>query len=293
MITNFFKPANKEMQGSIAKSKPQPRKSPKEARKRRCVLVDSEAELSGDGHSGQSEDEWSDGEKDRQEKFISDEPVREKRKRLPRVSAAEKVVSEDELENLKDDCLEIAKPRKKSKGYADEDDLKNQSDSDCSWISDSEEVELAALERQASSRLRQFVEKRGVGKKPPPKKEKTAAEKEKEAKAAEEKAKAAEEKARKFKAELSECQAKSGNASRGHGSVVGSGFSLGSVRVREMNPFRQLASIFQGGGAAAAAAKPPPKKKANVQEGLVMNPITKEVCYQHKDGRLSPRPGAL
>ena len=286
MITNFFKPANKEMQGSIAKSKPEPRKPPKEARKRRCALVDSEAELSGDGHSGRSEDEWSDDEKERQEKFISDEPVREKRKRLPRVSAAEKVVSEDELENLKDDCLEIAKPRKKNKGYADEDDLKNQSDSDCSWISDSEEVELAALERQASSRLRQFVEKRGVGRKPPqpaPKK----------ARAAEETAKAAEERAKKFKAELSECQAKSGNASRGHGSVVGSGFSLGSVRVREMNPFRQLASIFQGGGATAAAAKQPPKKKANVQEGLVMNPVTKEVCYQHKDGRLSPRPGAL
>jgi len=107
MITNFFKPQSKEMLGSTAKPRPRAEKQPKAARKRRCTLVDSEAELSGDGHSGQSEDEWSDGEKQRQERFISDEPVREKRRRLPRVSAAEKVVNEDKPETLEDNYFQL------------------------------------------------------------------------------------------------------------------------------------------------------------------------------------------
>lgn len=294
-ITSFFKPQSAQMQGSLEKSKSVKKKQTKQPRKR-CSLVDSEPELSGDDHSGLSDDEWSDEEKERQSRFVCQSPVRERRKKLPRVSAEEKVVSEDELENLKDTCLEICKRdgslKKRKKGYADEDDLANQSESDCSWISDSEE--LAGLERQASGFIRGYVERQGVCRKKAVNKKsdmKAFAEK-----AAAESAAEAAGRALAFEKEMKESRARAEQEALDRSSLIGIGCSIGKVRVRELNPDRQLASIFQSSPTHSSVAKAPKVSKAAVKyvaPGLVVNPVTKEVHYRHPDGRMSPRPGAL
>lgn len=253
----------------------------------RCSLVADEASQSGSDHSGASDDEWSDDEKAKQASFVADSPVKERRQRLPKLTAAEKVVSEDELENLKDACVSLATSsgpsRKKSKGYADAGDFLEQTEADLDFIASSDSEDLEALEREASVVIHGYVSKKGVGSKPASADKKRFEKKPVEKKLVETKP-------------VEKKQAADTKAAEPSKFCPGVGLSIGTVRVRELNPNsnRQVASIFKPGQNHLQNAKPKQQLPAKRSEpGLVVNPVTKEVHYRHPDGRMSPRPGAL
>lgn len=275
-ITDFF------MRTASTAPQPKKRRCIQGGKKhRKCSLVADEASQSGSDHSGASDDEWSDEEKARQETFISDEPVKEKRLRLPKLTADEKIISDDELENLKDACVSLATTRptqkKNRKGYADAGDFLEQTDADLDFIASSDSEDLQALEREASVVIHGYVSKKGVRTKSSPKKKEPAAAK-KQPKEAETKKQPAETQKKQEPSKF----------------CPGTGLSIGTVRVRELNPNRQVASIFKV-GQRQQPAKPSQQQQQGkrCEPGLVVNSVTKEVHYRHPDGRMSPRPGAL
>lgn len=253
------------------------RKRQKPARQRRkaCRFADDLADHSGDGTDGGDGDDTSEEETAHDREFIDDQPVAGRRQRLPRVTADEKVVSEDELENLKDTCLEVcsgASKGKRKRAYADEDDLENARSSDEDFLaSDSGEEDLRQAEAKVGKAVGSYLKSQGVqlSKKPSA----LSAESHKELR------KGA------FERTMALLKGLYGQAVPGAAAVP---------RVRPTEAERKPAAIFtlRGGPAkpcptsSAAAAKP-------CQQGLVLNPVTKEVSYRHRDGRLSPRPGAL
>lgn len=275
-ITDFF------MRTASTAPQPKKRRCIQGGKKpRKCSLVADEASQSGSDHSGASDDEWSDEEKAKQETFISDEPVKEKRLRLPKLTAEEKIISEDELENLKDACVSLATTRptqkKNRKGYADAGDFLEQTDADLDFIASSDSEDLQALEREASVVIHGYVSKKGVRTKSSPKKKEPAAARKEPAAA------------RKQPTETQKKQEPSKFC-------PGTGLSIGTVRVRELNPNRQVASIFKlGQQQQQQQAKPSQQQQPSkrCEPGLVVNSVTKEVHYRHPDGRMSPRPGAL
>lgn len=274
-ITDFF------MRTASTAPQPKKRRCIQGGKKhRKCSLVADEASQSGSDHSGASDDEWSDEEKAKQETFISDEPVKEKRLRLPKLTADEKIISDDELENLKDACVSLAttKPtqKKNRRGYADAGDFLDQTEADLDFIASSDSEDLQALEREASVVIHGYVSKKGLKTKSSPKKKEPAAARKEPAAA------------RKEPAEPQKKQEPSKFC-------PGTGLSIGTVRVRELNPNRQVASIFKLGQQQQQQAKPSQQQQPakRCEPGLVVNSVTKEVHYRHPDGRMSPRPGAL
>lgn len=274
-ITDFF------MRTASTAPQPKKRRCIQGSKKhRKCSLVADEASQSGSDHSGASDDEWSDEEKAKQETFISDEPVKEKRLRLPKLTADEKIISDDELENLKDACVSLAttKPtqKKNRRGYADAGDFLDQTEADLDFIASSDSEDLQALEREASVVIHGYVSKKGVRTKSSPKKKEPAA-------------------ARKEPAAARKQQAETQKKQEPSKFCPGTGMSIGTVRVRELNPNRQVASIFKLGQQQQQQAKPSQQQQPakRCEPGLVVNSVTKEVHYRHPDGRMSPRPGAL
>ena len=291
-ITDFFM--------RTASTAPLPKKRrciPGGKKHRKCSLVADEASQSGSDHSGASDDEWSDEERAKQEAFIADEPVKEKRLRLPKLTAAEKIISDDELENLRDTCVSLATTRpaqkKTKKGYADAGDFLDQTEEDFDFIASSDSEDLQALEREASVVIHGYVSKKGVRTKSSPKKKEPGAAR-KEPAAAKKQQAEAETKKQQAEAETKKQQAETQKKQEPSKFCPGTGLSIGTVRVRELNPNRQVASIFKV-GQRQQPAKPSQQQQPGkrCEPGLVVNSVTKEVHYRHPDGRMSPRPGAL
>ena len=258
--------------------------------RKRCKYVDSMAEHSGDGTDGGDDDYSSEEETLEDKTFIDDEVVGEKRRRLPRVSAAEKVVSEDELENLTGACLELCsgpslkKKRTRKHAYADADDLDAATKSDEDFLASSsgeeEEEELQRTGRAAKKALDAYLESEGVA---------LSAKAKKPSVLTAEAHKAARKNA--FENTMSFLRAKSAQGGAALPLLTG---RQSQARVRPTEAFRHVAPVFLGGGGkkpvlCPAARRPPPGSAP----GLVLDPATKAVHYRHPDGRLSPRPGAL
>lgn len=292
-ITDFF------MRSNPAASLPKKRRCIQGSRKAmKCALVAEEASQSGSDHSGASDDEWSDEEKARQAEFVSDEPVKERRPRLPKLTAAEKIISDDELENLRDTCVSLAttKPtQKKRKGYADAGDFLDQTEADLDFVASSDSEDLEALEREASVVIHGYISKKGVRSKSPQKKAVKAATEKVAKQATDKAAKPAADKLAKPTTEQPKKADDDTPEKKQEPSKFcpGAGLSIGTVRVRELNPNRQLAHIFKQGLEKQQSAKQQQAPAKRCEPGLVVNPVTKEVHYRHPDGRMSPRPGAL
>lgn len=281
----------KRRQRCVKSAAPPAEANPKKGRQR-CVFEDGMAEHSGEGTDG-GEDSSEEEETAYDRSFIDDSPVKGKRRRLPRVTEAEKVVDEDEVENLKDTCLELCKgqPKKKAKrAYADKDDEDNATLSDLDFISESscddEEEEIRQTEKKTKTALDAYVAASGVAKKGS-----FLVETHKDARN------------NAFDKTLKYLEDNSGppgalklggscGGRRSGGAPAGPRASAGAPagpRVRPTEAHRQLAPVFLGQG----KAKPGGAQSKPGAPGLVVNPVTKQVYYRHGNGRLSPRPSGF
>jgi hypothetical protein len=254
-------------------------------KRRRCRLVDDMAEHSGEGTDGGDCEGPSEEEMEQDRAFLDDQEVKDRRKRLPKLTAAEKVVSEDELENLKDACVTLCKeksePKRDKKAYADRSDEDEATKSDLDFLASSScDEELEQTERKTKEALDVFLGSMGL---------QTQAKGADSHKAAR---KSAYESTLQFlRSKDGQLAAKSSQA----GAKPAQG-KLGAGRVRQTESKRQLAPLFLGGkNAAAAKAKARPEKEAKSRQepGLYYNTTTKEAYYRHADGRISPRENAL
>lgn len=278
------------------------------------------ADHSGDGSDGgRDDDDDSEEETAEDRAFVDDRPV--KRRKLPRVRASEKIVSDDELDKLKDTCAEIIrgpkrkrvlldssegedcgasseskhkkKPKKQKRAYANASDEERATKSDLEFISSSEEdgefQGLKQVEQRAQAALSAFVQRQGVklstDAKKPAKSVLTAD---------------AHKTARRNAFENTMAFLRANSASQALSLDSDDRPAKLTPRVRPTEAHRQLASVFTGRAKpqaeAASSAKPPAKaasSSSDARPGLVVNPVTKEVSYRHRDGRLSPRPDAL
>ena len=242
------------------------------------------AEHSGSGTDGGDGDGTSEEETAQDREFIdNDEQKPDRRQRLPKLTAEEKVVSEDELENLKDTCLAICKDppekgKKKKKVYADPSDEEDATLSDEAFISSSSgEEDLRQTEAKAGEALKVFLKKQGLA----PKQSKAAISTgTSKAAVSVDSHKAARKNA--YENTLQFLRAKSSAQSA---ISVATG-----ARVRPTESKREIAPVFLGckgkGKSKPAASKTPEKKK---EPGLYYNADTKEAYYRHADGRVSPR----
>lgn len=265
------------------------------ARRRRApALVEDEAALSGSDDSGDESSDDQETETDRQ--FIDDRAL--KRRRLPKLTEEEKVVSEDELDKLKDDveseddlkelkrtCVSICKgadggiDRKPGRGYADDDDADEQNSSDCDWIED-DIAEMGRIERQVSKAVGDFVKKQGLPKRSPP-------------------AKAPPQPPAK-KRRIAEKK----KLPRTLSGILGPGFSISSVSGPAREADTQVAPMFSkqsklkeaksnATAATTETTKRATKQKQAVTPGLVLDASSGLVYYVHANGTRELRPNAL
>jgi hypothetical protein len=286
------KPSSKS--ASVTAKRPaKERKRAKKAKpsKKRCRFEDSMAEHSGDGTDGGEGDESSEEETAEDKKFIDDnEPADMEIEKLPRISAEEKVVSEDELENLKDTVMELcskqggkAKPRR---AYADPSDEEKATASDLEFLSESSgDEDLKRTERRAKQVLDSFVKERGITLRAGARDSDRCEQAKKKAVSVSLLSAEAHKNARKKAYE---------NTMSFLRSRAGSNAPVGSVGcIRPYNGNRKLAPIFTGSSRKDKDKVNTTVKCAKGVPGLVVKGDSKEVYYRHKDGRLSPRPGAL
>lgn len=318
------KPSKSAKPAKLAKP-PKPAKSAKPAKpakkkQRRSKFIEESASESG-SCAGESDDEVEEPENDEDRNFRDDGPVKERRARLPRIRPEETVVSDDELENLKDDCISLCtagkgkpkkrriltdsededKPKKNKKknkvAYADADDLKNAHESDLDWLatsSEEDEKDLSRTEEKAGELIKDFLTKKGLARPAL-----SAAEEHMEAR------RNAYENTRNFlRAQRAGAAAGVPDKPQTKPAVSGTATAIlrrevipkpnpdASVpqtsKVRQTEANRKVAPLFLGPAASALAAK---KTAASgpKEPGLVINASTKEVHYRHRDGRLSPR----
>ena len=212
------------------------------------------------------------------------------RERLPRLTAEEKEVSKDELENLRDTCLEACsgggkkRVRKSKQAYADPDDLDAATLSDEEFLaSSSGEEDLREAELKVGRAIGSYLQSQGV----------------KNRSGGAEKAPAAGKKPySSLSAEAHKDASKSAfertmAVLKGlYGQAAPAAPAAPAARVRQTEAYRQPAPVFS---LTRAGAKPaaPSKTPKHVAPGMVLNPSTKEVSYRHRNGRLSQRPCAL
>lgn len=246
------------------------------------------AEHSGEGTDGGEGDESSEEETAEDKAFIDDEPVPKRSSRLPKLTAEEKEVSCDELQNLRDTCMELCgeskrRVRRDKQAYADPDDLDQATLSDKEFLassSDEDDQELKQTELKVGRAIGSYLQSQGV-KKAAHKPAAPPALKGPSSLSAE-----AHKEARKTAFERTMSVLKGL-----YGQAAPAAASQPAGRVRRTEESRQPAPIFALSRLRGKpAASEPPKRGA---PGLILNPVTKEVSYRHPDGRLSPRHGAL
>lgn len=143
------------------------KKAAKRKPARRNKFIDSMAELSGESCGSSDESSGEDEEETEQDRAFLDDSSPVRSRRLPRLRAEEKVVSDDELENLKDECLSLCERKPARKAYADAGDEDKATASDLDFISESEgEGDLERTGKKAQAMLSAWVDKQL--RKPPP-----------------------------------------------------------------------------------------------------------------------------
>ena len=145
------------------------KRAPAKKKRARCRFEDAMAEHSGDGTDGGDDEDSSEEETAEDKAFIDNGPVKGRRERLPRLTAEEKEVSNDELENLRDTCLELCsggskkRVRKSKQAYADPDDLDAATLSDEDFVaSSSGEEDLREAELKVGRAIGSYLQSQGV-----------------------------------------------------------------------------------------------------------------------------------
>jgi len=267
-----------------ASSKKQPRK--------RCRLIEDEAEFSSGDSSGNSEDDCEqETAEDRAMIDDSKEGARDRRKkpRKVKITEEEKQPDEDDFALVREACMAgtVGKARRAKRdlreraAYADSDEDPDEvRDSDLDFISDDSDVE-----REVQKSIRKYVAGKGVllGKPPPapPPARVSKAE--------------AYDKTRAFLQGQEKSRLKKAAPGQSKPPPAPAAPEAVQAWVKPMVKSRSPAAVFQKDAWTKSEKKkrPPPQQPTVFSPGYVVNPITKAVHYRHRDGTLEPRPAAL